>query len=175
MIDRRKEREFETIILPHLDAAYNLARWIARNDRDAEDIVQEACLRALQSFEDLQGKDGRPWFMTIVRNVSYTLLSSHKLRESNSVEFEDDAHSSGSIFADPATLIEREFDKQMLKTALEKLPDELREVIVLRELESFSYKEIAHIMNVPIGTVMSRLARGRASLQRQLSANGIGD
>ncbi len=109
---------------------------------------------------------------TIVRNVSYTMLSSHKLRESNSVEFEDEAHSSGSFSGDPATLIEREFDKQMLKTALDKLPDEFREVIVLRELESFSYKEIAHIMNVPIGTVMSRLARGRVSLQRQLSAMG---
>lgn len=175
MIDRRKEHEFETVILPHLDAAYNLARWIARNDRDAEDIVQEACLKALQSFGDLQSKDGRPWFLAVVRNVSYTMLSSHKLRESNSVEFEDEAHSSGSLTGDPAALTEREFDKQMLKTALDQLPDEFREVIVLRELESFSYKEIAHIMNVPIGTVMSRLARGRVSLQRQLSAMASGD
>ena len=174
MIDRRKVREFERIILPHLDSAYNLARWLARDDRDAEDIVQEACLKALQAFDSLRSQDGRPWFLTIVRNVGYTWLSNHRLRESNAVEFEDDTHSIELVGMDPASITEKEFDKLTLKTALEKLPSELREVIVLRELESLSYKEIAHIMNIPIGTVMSRLARGRVSLQKQLLAIGKG-
>ena len=175
MIERGKAREFEAIILPHLDAAFNLARWIARNDRDAEDIVQEACIKALQSFDSLRSKDGRPWFLTIVRNVSYTWLSSHRLYEANGVEFDDEEHSSENFGMDPASIIEREFDKQTLINALEKLPAELREIIVLRELESFSYKEIAHIMNIPIGTVMSRLARGRASLHKELLAIGNGE
>ena len=173
-INTAQTQQFERVILPHLDAAYNLARWIVQDDRDAEDVVQEACLRALKFFGGFRGEEGRPWLLSIVRNVSYTWLHQHRSHEIH-VEFDEEKHAAGSSDDRPDTAFERKVDSETLKKALEGLPVEIREVIVLRELECLSYKEIAGLVEIPIGTVMSRLARGRERLQRRLVRPGRGD
>ena len=155
-------------MLPHLDAAYNLARFLMRNDHDAEDAVQEAALRAFRFFADFRGDNSKAWFLQIVRNTSFTLLKKNRPAEMN-VEFDEQIHGDESPAMDPGVSLDRAQDRQTVRTAIEQLPPEFREAIVLRELEGASYKEIADIAGVPIGTVMSRLARARHQLQLILS------
>jgi RNA polymerase sigma-70 factor (ECF subfamily) len=159
---------FEQAVLPHLDAAYNLARWLTHNDHDAEDVVQEAYLRALHFFGGFHGTDGRAWLLAIVRNTCYTWLQQNRPRELTTV-FQEELHSPAEGGLNPEKLVLQSEDKQLVRRALEELPVESREVLVLRELEGFSYKEIAGIIGVPLGTVMSRLARARDRLQQVLS------
>lgn len=154
--------------MPHLDAAYNLARWLTRNNHDAEDVVQEAYLRAYQFFGGFHGVDGRAWLLTIVRNTCYTWLERNR-RQQPTTTFDEEKHSGTSTADDPEALVLAGENQHLLRAALEELPPEFREVIVLRELEGLSYKEIAGIAGVPLGTVMSRLARARERLQRDLA------
>ena len=168
MQEENKIARFEQIVLPHMDAAYNLARWLARNDADAEDLAQEAVLRAFKFFGGFHGVDGRAWLLTIVRNTCYTWLQQNRARET-STPFDEETHSAES--ANPETILLEDADRQTLKRALEELALEFREVIILRELEDLSYKEIANIVDVPVGTVMSRLARARKRLQLCLTAH----
>jgi RNA polymerase sigma-70 factor (ECF subfamily) len=163
-----KLARFEQAILPHLDAAYNLARWLARNGHDAEDVVQEACLRAYQFFDGFHGADGRAWLLTIVRNTCYTWLERNRAREP-AMTFDEEKHSTADPAASPDRLLLQTEDRQLLRAALEALPPEYREVIVLRELEGLSYKEVAAVAGIPLGTVMSRLARARERLQQGLA------
>ena len=156
-------------MLPHLDAAYNLARWLLRNDHDAEDAVQEACLRAWRAFDRFRGGDSRAWLLTIVRNVCYTRLRQAR-REPVLEAFEDDAHGLTENPAEAKAVAWRETKGELLRQALECLPAEFREVLVLHELEGLAYREIAAVAEIPLGTVMSRLARARAKLQAELLA-----
>jgi RNA polymerase sigma factor (sigma-70 family) len=165
-----KLSRFDEAILPHLDAAFNLARWLMRNDADAEDAVQDACLRAIRFIGGLRGGDGRVWLLAIVRNTCYSRLKRAKTRGTES-EFDDEIHSPEAEAANPEALLERSRDSEAIRRALEDLPEEFREVIVMRELEGMAYKAIAEVTEVPIGTVMSRLARGRKRLQRVLAAS----
>ena len=163
-------KRFEEAVLPHLAAAYNLARWLSRNDHDAEDLMQEACLRALKAFEGFRGGDGRAWLLTIVRNTCYTWLRRNRMEDLTEV-YDEEIHTLERDSSNPErSLLETE-DVQLLRQALEELPVEFREVLVLRELEGMSYREIADLMSVPVGTVMSRLARGRERLERQLTGS----
>jgi len=159
----------EQAVLPHLDAAYNLARWLTSNDEDAEDVLQEACLRAVKFFAGYQGGSARAWLLTIVRHTCYSWLAKNRLHDAATTSFDEELHSSPWDGADPQTLLIRQANRQMIRQALEELPVELREMIVLRELEGLSYKEAAAVAEVPIGTVMSRLARGRRQLEQVLS------
>jgi RNA polymerase sigma factor (sigma-70 family) len=154
---------FEQAVLPHLDAAYNLARWLTRNDHDAEDVAQEACLRAMRFFDGFRGGSIRPWLLTIVRNTYLTWLQKNKVKEM--APLEDEVKSDA---ANPEEQLLERVDGQSLRRALDALPADYREVIVLRELEELSYKEIAEIAGIPIGTVMSRLARARRRLQESV-------
>jgi RNA polymerase sigma factor (sigma-70 family) len=160
---------FEQTILPHLDAAYNLARWLMRDENEAADAVQDACLRALRFLGGLRGDDGRSWLLAIVRNACYSRLKRSVIRETET-EFDDEVHSPEMISTNPEVLLERSRESETLRRALEELPEEFREVIVMRELEGMSYKQIAQVVGVPIGTIMSRLARARKRLQRTLTA-----
>ena len=159
---------FERLLLPHLNAAYNLARWLTHNDQDAEDMVQEAYLRALKSFDGFLGTDGRPWLLTIVRNTCYTWLKRNKANKVATV-LEEDSHSVEDDAFNPETLLQKSLESQLLKQALEELPLEFREVLIMRELEGLSYREIADVAGLPLGTVMSRLARARKQLQQRLA------
>jgi RNA polymerase sigma-70 factor (ECF subfamily) len=158
-----RRTRFEQIVLPHLEAAYNLARWLCRNDHDAEDLVQEAYLRAYRFFDRFHGEDGRPWLLAVVRNTCYTWLKQHREQEALA-RFDEAIHSGDSEALDPQQQLQRKATGQMLHEALEELPPEYREVVILRELEGCSYKEIAAIVGIPLGTVMSRLARARDRL-----------
>jgi RNA polymerase sigma factor (sigma-70 family) len=160
-------RRFEETMLPHLSAAYNLARWLNRNGDDAEDLVQEALLRAFKSFGGFHGGDGRAWLLTIVRNTCYTWLQANRAQELM-MSFDEEMHSKEDERRNPEALLLKTADEQMLKKALEELPVEFREVIILRELEGMSYKEIAGLAGIPVGTVMSRLARARERLEQRL-------
>jgi RNA polymerase sigma-70 factor (ECF subfamily) len=156
---------FEEVAIPHLDAAYNLARWFTRNEKDAEDVVQEAYLRALRHFGGFHGGDARPWLLAIVRNTYYTWFRQNRALATDA-NFDDEVYVRASDDLDPEMLLGREADNEMLRRALERLPDEFREVIVLREFEELSYKQIADVVKIPIGTVMSRLARARGRLKQ---------
>ena len=161
---------FEEVALPHITAAYNLARWLTRNDHDAQDVVQEAYLRALKFFPGFRGSDGRPWLLKIVRNTCFTWLQRNRPREAAMVsEDEMDAVESGE--PDPEALMLKKADEELLQRALAELPIEFREVVIMRELEGLSYREIAEVADIPIGTVMSRLARARTRLQQRLASN----
>jgi RNA polymerase sigma factor (sigma-70 family) len=160
---------FEEAILPHLDAAHNLARWLLRNEQDAEDVVQEAYLRAFRSFSGFHGSNGRAWLLTIVRNTSYTLLKKNHAVDLTTT-FDEEIHVSGHESVSPATILERSEDAELIKEAMNELPAEFREILALRHLEGLSYKEIADIAQIPPGTVMSRLARARAKLKECLGA-----
>jgi RNA polymerase sigma-70 factor (ECF subfamily) len=161
--------EFERKILPHLDSAYDLARFLMRNDHDAEDVVQEASLRAFRFFESFRGENGRAWFLQIVRNTAFTTLRKRYPEEMN-VSFDEELHGEPATEpTDAGIAIDRAQDRQMVRGAIEQLPPEFRETITLRDLEELSYKEIADIAGVPIGTVMSRLARARRRLREILS------
>jgi RNA polymerase sigma-70 factor, ECF subfamily len=159
---------FEETVLPHLDAAYNLARWLTRNERDAEDIVQESFLRALRHFHAFRGGDARPWLLAIVRNTYYTWLKHNRLPEEELL-LDEDKHPQNEDSSDPERLLLRKNDRQILRSALRRLPRQFLEVIVLREFEELSYKQIAEVIQVPSGTVMSRLARARRRLAAILS------
>ena len=166
--EKAKPMNFEETLLPHLNAAYNLARWLTRNPDDAQDIVQEAYLRAFRFFGGFHGSDGRSWFLTIVRNISYTWLKQNKSLELLTTEFDDKLYLNESGAPDPETSQVLKSQSEIVLAAVDQLPLEFREVIVLRELEELSYKEISHMLNIPIGTVMSRLARARKRLQKSL-------
>jgi RNA polymerase sigma-70 factor (ECF subfamily) len=166
--DHNKIRRFEQSVLPHLDAAYNLARWLTRNDLDAEDVVQESYLRAFKFFESFRGTDSRAWLLAIVRNTYYTMMQQHRASEIET-PFDEELHSPEPDNHDPETMLLQSISKRLLHDAIEELPVEYREVFVLRELEGLSYKEIATIAAIPLGTVMSRLARARKRLQSSLS------
>jgi RNA polymerase sigma factor (sigma-70 family) len=158
---------FEQIALPHLPAAYNLARWLVRNDQDAEDVVQEAYLRAFKFFDGYRGGESRTWLLTIVRNTCYSWLQRNRSRElTDSI---DETEIEASDFTNPELRLVQDADAEMVRAALAELPLEFREVTVMRELEELSYKEIAMIADLPIGTVMSRLARGRKRLHSLLA------
>ena len=167
MPDQNKVVRFEEIALPHLSAAYNFARWLLHNNQDAEDAVQEAYLRAFKSFSGYYGGDSRSWLFTIVRNTCYTWLQKNRATQLTD-PIDDKLDEIGLDFADPETLLLQSIDTQMVRHALQDLPIEFREIMVMREMEGLSYKEIANVVDVPIGTVMSRLARGRKRLQRLL-------
>src|SRR5690349_19421368 len=158
---------FDRNVLPHLRAAYNLARWLTRNDHDAEDVVQEAYLRAFRFFSGFRGGDSRAWLLAIVRNVYFTWARRNGSQELAAVA-DDEIESIESPSLNPEASLLQTADRQRLRQAVEDLPAEYREVIVLRELEELSYKEISEIAGVPLGTVMSRLARARKRLQRCL-------
>ena len=160
--------EFERKVLPHLDAAYNLARFLMRNEQDAEDVVQEAALRAFRFFDNFRGENSRAWFLRIVRNTSFTVLKKNRPDEMN-IAFDEELHGGQTPPMDAGVALDRAQDRQTVRAAIEQLPPEFREAITLRELEEASYKEIADIAGVPIGTVMSRLARARRQLQLILS------
>lgn len=166
-VDRKRARQFEEMLLPHLDAAYNLARWLTRNDSDADDLVQESYLRALRSFATFErGRDVRPWLLKIVRNTCYTWLRENRAHEMVAVSEEMPLEADQPLGPEMALI--QESDALLVREALEHLQLEYREVLVLREFEELSYKEIAEFTGVPIGTVMSRLSRGRKALCRLL-------
>src|SRR6266699_4742302 len=155
-------------LLSHLNAAYNLARWLTRNDTDAEDVVQEAYLRAFKHFRSFDGSDGRPWLLAIVRNTCYTWMQ-HNRSPELTIRLDEQLHEIESKDLNPEALLLQSADSQMVRQALEDLPVEFREVIVLREFEGLSYKQIADVAEIPVGTVMSRLARARKRLQQSLA------
>ena len=152
-------------LLSHLDSAYNLARWLVRNGEDAEDVVQEAYLRAFQNSAGFRGGDARAWLLTIVRNTSYRWLRKTRAYEPV-VQFDEEVHTSGSGTSNPEALLLQNADGRLVEKILSELPVRFREILVLRELEGLSYKEIADIMGVPMGTVMSTLSRARDRLRR---------
>jgi RNA polymerase sigma-70 factor (ECF subfamily) len=161
------EESFERVVLPHLPSAYNLARWLTRNDHDADDVVQEAFLRAFRFFPSFRGADARPWLLAIVRNTCWTWLRANRGREIAAAFDEGDEPADTTASAEEDLV--RRADGARLARALEELPTEFREVIVLRELEEMSYREIADVAGIPVGTVMSRLARARRRLQVALA------
>lgn len=154
-------------LLSHLNAAYNLARWLTRNDTDAEDVVQEAYLRAFKHFRGFHGGDSRPWLLAIVRNTFYTWLQQNRAPE-RQIPFDEEIHIAEDDRLNPEALLLQEANNQLVRHAIEELPAEFREVIVLRELEGLSYKQIADVTDIPVGTVMSRLARARKRLEQNL-------
>ena len=160
---------FEAVMLPHLDAAHNLARWLLRNEQDAQDVVQESYLRAFRSFSGFHGTNGRAWLLTIVRNTSYTLLKKNRAVDFTT-PFDEETHATGHESVSPATILEHSEDADLIRQAMDALPAEFREILVLRHQEGLSYKEIADIAQIPPGTVMSRLARARAKLKEYLAA-----
>ncbi len=171
LADPQERERFEVLVLPHLDAAHNLARWLVRRDAEAEDLAQEAMLRAYRFFGGFRGGDPRAWLLRIVRNVCYTWLES--ARGNPTAEFDEAVH--GAADDTPESLAIAAADRERLTRALEGLPARFREVLVLRELEGCSYKEIAEITSSPIGTVMSSLSRARRRLEQALRAEGPGE
>ena len=170
-LDNRTQR-FEAVVLPHLDAAYNLARGLLKDDHSARDAVQDACLRAFRFFDHLEGEEARPWLLAIVRNACYSLLGKRR-QLGEQVEFDEErdsefAEPSARARGDPEAQLFRKIESARLDEEIERLPSVYREVIVLRELEELAYEEIAQIANVPVGTVMSRLSRARALLRARL-------
>jgi RNA polymerase sigma-70 factor (ECF subfamily) len=163
--DPNKRARFEQAVLQHLDAAYNLARWLTRDSHDAEDVVQEAYLRAYRFFDQYRGGDSRSWLLAIVRNTCHTWLKKNQPRDR--VTYDEDLHGPSDALNPEAALLQKA-SVEMVREALEELPEVFREVAVLRELEGFSYKDIAAITGTPMGTVMSRLTRARARLEQCL-------
>jgi RNA polymerase sigma-70 factor (ECF subfamily) len=154
---------FEEVVVPHLDAAFNYARWLTRNESDAQDVVQDAYVRALRFFSSLRDEDARAWLLTIVRNTWHGRFSRQRGVGPRAV-FDECADARSDDALDPEALVIQQQTVEAVRSAVEELPVDFREVIVLRELEGLSYKEIAAIVGIPIGTVMSRLARGRERL-----------
>jgi RNA polymerase sigma-70 factor, ECF subfamily len=166
-------RRFDETVLPHLDAAYNYARWLTRNDADAEDVVQDACVRAMRFFASLREDDARAWLLTIVRNTWYSHVA-RRAPEPRSIDVSELAREPSDTALNPEALLSQQDTVTYVREALDTLPVDFREVIVLRELEGFSYKEIAMVINAPIGTVMSRLARARERLSAVLHRPALG-
>jgi RNA polymerase sigma-70 factor, ECF subfamily len=170
--DAAQEHElasFEETMLPHMDAAHNLARWLLRNEEDAQDVVQEAYLRAFKSFGGFHGSNGRAWLLTIVRNTSYTLLKKNRAVDLTTA-FDEEIHATDHESVSPATILEHAEDAERIRKAIDELPAEFRQIVTLRHQEGLSYNEIADIAQIPPGTVMSRLARARAKLKEYLAA-----
>ncbi len=171
MLEHDHRANFGQVVFPHLGVAYNLARWLVRNDHDAEDVMQEAMIRAFRFFDGFGGENPRAWLLKVVRNSAYTFLRrNHACKLAT--EFDEELHaepaSSGRSFETPEALLLRSAQQRFLNEAVEQLPAEFREVFVLREVEGLSYKEIAETARIPIGTVMSRLSRARRQLQAAL-------
>ena len=162
---QHKRAQFEAMAVPHLNAAFNLARWLTGYDQDAQDVVQDAYLRAFKFFDSYHGGDSRAWVLTIVRNCAYTWLRQNRMGVVPA-ELDDDLEDTEAISPEGSYL--QEADYQRLREAIAALPVEFREVIILHELEGMAYKEIAAIASIPLGTVMSRLARARGWLQKSL-------
>src|SRR6266513_3094222 len=160
---------FEAMMLPDLNAAHNLAKWLLRNEQDARDVVQEAFLRAFKSFSGFHGSNGRAWLLTIVRNSSYTLLKNNRVADLTT-PFDEERHAPDDKSVSAATILERSEHAELIREAMDELPAEFREILTLRHQEDLSYKEIADIAQIPPGTVMSRLARARAKLKEYLAA-----
>jgi RNA polymerase sigma factor (sigma-70 family) len=176
-MDDRRHR-FEVLVLPHLDAAYRFARWLSRSPSDADDIVQEAILRAFRGFDALRGSDVKAWLLTIVRNCHLTALKQQQRRAFVPLPEEQDAEDGHALIAttpDPESTSIRRDDQRTLDRLMSVLPEEHREVLVLREIEEMGYREIATVINVPIGTVMSRLARARSALKARWLQEAEGD
>lgn len=168
MLEPADRQRFERLVMPHQDAAFNLARWLLRSRADAEDVTQEAMVRAFRFFSGFHGGDERAWLLRIVRNACYTWLEKNRTGDLMT-EFDETIHLQPTQTPEAAAVASNE--RERLMKALESLPPRSREVLVLRELEGCSYKEIAAITSIPIGTVMSTLARARDGLKRVLSAS----
>jgi RNA polymerase sigma-70 factor (ECF subfamily) len=162
--DGARTRRFEAVALPHLSAAYNLARWICRNEADAADIVQEAVMRALQYFDSYHGGDARAWLLQIVRNSAHTWIGKNRPAGRVELELLETESANDSTADDPLAQVVAQAEGASLRRAIGRLPLEQREILVLREFEALSYRQIAGITGCPIGTVMSRLARARDQL-----------
>jgi RNA polymerase sigma-70 factor, ECF subfamily len=160
----RPRHSFDETVLPHLDAAFNLARWLVRGN-DAEDVAQEACLRAFRYFGTFRGGNPRAWLLRIVRTTAFSWLHRHRAQQL-ATEFNEEIHGEESDALDPEALLLQRADSQWVEQAMRDLPVRLREVLMLRELEGLSYKEIANVVGVPIGTVMSTLSRARERFRR---------
>jgi RNA polymerase sigma-70 factor (ECF subfamily) len=166
--------QFEQTVVPHLAAAYNLARWLTGNEHDAEDVVQESYLRALKFFAGFRGGNSRPWLLTIVRNTCYTWLRRNRM-DDMTTELDEEVHGVDKTTSNPEAVMLAAARSDLVARALKELPVALREIVILRELEGMSYQEIADVASVPIGTVMSRLSRARTRLQKLLAeANPTG-
>jgi RNA polymerase sigma-70 factor (ECF subfamily) len=159
---------FEEVVLPHLDAGYRLARWLMRNEPDAEDVVQEASLRAFRYFRTFNGGNGRAWFLRIVRNT----CSGWRGRSIQALTdpFDEEQHPGDRVASDPETLLLQTDDATLIERAMSKLPDHFHQLLVLRELEGLSYRELADVLEIPVGTVMSRLSRAREALRGALDS-----
>jgi RNA polymerase sigma-70 factor, ECF subfamily len=158
---------FEDVVLPHRDAAYRLARWLIRNEHDAEDIVQEASLRALRYFGTFGGRNARAWFLRIVRNTCWSWRA--RTMKTSTELFDEHQHNDAQLTGDPETLLLHAADASLIDETLKNLPNRFRELLVLRELEGLSYQELADVLGVPIGTVMSGLSRARQAFRRALA------
>ena len=169
-----KSSKAEEKLLPHLDAAYNLARWLLRNPQDAEDALQDSFLRALRFFDQLKGEEAKPWLLKIVRNTCYDRLQKNSA-PGRADEFDEDVHSSEETEPNPETLLLLNADISRVRNALEALDVQYREALVLRELEGQSYEEISRLLDVPIGTVMSRISRARTKIKKLLENEKAGD
>jgi RNA polymerase sigma factor (sigma-70 family) len=174
MLEHNDLPNFEQAVLPHLDAAYNLARWLTRNEQDAQDITQEAYLRAFRFFPSFRGGDARSWIMKIVRNTCYTWLRENRPLQ-GAMEFDENLFPPDSRVPNPEEVVLQNDSGTLVRKALEKLPTNFREVLVLRELEGLSYGEIANITGMPLGTVMSSLSRARDRLRQALTSLMTGD
>ncbi len=163
---------FEEVVLPHLEAAYNYARWLTRNEAEAEDVVQDACVRAMRFLPSLRDSNARAWLFAIVRNTWYSRMSRQAgLTELMPLSGESDDPADHAL--DPEALLLQQHAVLRVREALDQLPVDFREVIVLREIEGLSYKEIAAVVQIPIGTVMSRLARARERLSAVLKPSAL--
>jgi RNA polymerase sigma factor (sigma-70 family) len=172
-VDRELVDRFRKQALCHLDEAYNLARWLTRDLHDAEDIVQEASLRALRGFSNFRGEDARAWLLTIVRNTCYTWMKRRRNQDAR-MDADGDIEAMESNEPEPLSALTLSVETERLRSAIEELPQEFREVVVLKDLQGLSYREIAEVVEVPIGTVMSRLSRGRQRLTERLSVQKKG-
>jgi len=165
-------RLFEEIVLPHLNAAYNLARWLTRNEHDAQDVVQEAYLRAFRFFDGYKGGDGKAWLLEVVRNTCFTWLRREK-RNLTTVVFDEAAHTPPAHLPDQEEALVDAANRTVLQNCIERLPDEFREVLIMRDLEEMSYRQIAEVAGLPAGTVMSRLSRARKRLGECVSGRNM--
>jgi RNA polymerase sigma-70 factor (ECF subfamily) len=171
-LDPSELERFEAVVLPHLDAAYTLARYLTQNDHDAQDVVQEASLRAFRYFGGFRGEavgGARVWLLAIVRNTAFTWRERNR-HHAQGTEFDEEVHSDAIADDQPEAALVRNTERESVRRAIDRLPAEFREVVVLRELEGLSYREIGDVAGVPVGTVMSRLSRARRRLEEMLCA-----